>query len=214
MPTEHIFKAGTRSAIIVTANLYGPRRLGHLGTPAYIPSAISAAQPITIDARQSKITLPLVGGAQTLVDSGAFTDPQGTVGGTVPATLVADARRHRRRSARSRRASPESTRRPRRPTSSAPRVTRLLTVSDPGRLINGAFALAEPLRGLGVLQDGLDRPGVQRRRSTSSSSSSSSANDPLRTGTYSKTLTFTLAPPRLNRLTCLRPRLAARPEDV
>ncbi|MDA0172427.1 alpha/beta hydrolase domain-containing protein [Solirubrobacter taibaiensis] len=66
-----------------------------------------------------------------------------------------------------------------------------LSVSDPGRLTNGAFSLAEPLR-------------VELGKSAWTAPTSSEtvgitfkqlikANDPLRTGTYSKTLTFTLS---------------------
>ena len=63
---------------------------------------------------------------------------------------------------------------------------------DPGHLVNGAFALPQPLQGLG-----------RRRRRTSARSSNDAvtvtfkqaigANDALRTGSYSKTLTFTLS---------------------
>ena len=64
-------------------------------------------------------------------------------------------------------------------------------MSDPGRLTNGAFSLAEPLR-------------VEFSKSTWSAPVSNDAvgitfkqlvkaTDPLRTGTYSKTLTFTLS---------------------
>ena len=66
-----------------------------------------------------------------------------------------------------------------------------LSVSDPGRLTNGAFSLAEPLR-------------VEFSKSTWSAPVSNDAvgitfkqlvkaTDPLRTGTYSRTLTFTLS---------------------
>ena len=66
-----------------------------------------------------------------------------------------------------------------------------LTVSEPGHLMNGAFALAEPLR-------------VEFSKSTWSTPVSNDAvtiafkqlvkaTDPLRTGAYSRTLTFTLS---------------------
>jgi hypothetical protein len=66
-----------------------------------------------------------------------------------------------------------------------------LTVSDPGHLTNGAFKLAQPLRvTLGkaawsepVSNDKVDIAFKQLIK----------ANDPLRTGTYGKTLTFTLS---------------------
>ena len=43
--------------------------------------------PVTLDARTSKVTLPIVGGQAALQAAGAFTDATGGVGGTVPATL-------------------------------------------------------------------------------------------------------------------------------
>ena len=66
-----------------------------------------------------------------------------------------------------------------------------LTVSEPGRLVNGAFSLAEPLR-------------VDFGQATWTAPVSNAAvqigfkqlierTDPLRTGSYSKTLTFTVA---------------------
>ena len=66
-----------------------------------------------------------------------------------------------------------------------------LSVSDPGRLMNGAFSLAEPLQvsfsksawTAPVSNDVVDIAFKQQIK----------ANDPLRTGTYSKTLTFTLS---------------------
>ena len=66
-----------------------------------------------------------------------------------------------------------------------------LTVSDPGHLMNGAFSLAEPLRvsfsksawTAPVSNDNVDITFKQLIKRT----------DPLRTGSYSKTLTFTLS---------------------
>ncbi len=185
-PTEHIFKAGNRISIIVTANLYGQGASTQLG----LPSAISAAQPITIDTRRSKITLPLVGGAQTLVESGTFTDPQGTVGGTVPATLSltlgapAAFPTFTPGITKDYAATTDAT-----VTSTAGNAT--LSVSEPGFLTNGAFSLAEPLR-------------VEFAKSTWNGPTSSEKvgitfkqlikdKDPLRTGSYSKTVTFTLS---------------------
>ena len=43
--------------------------------------------PVTLDARTSKVTLPIVGGQAALQAAGAFTDATGGVGGTVPSTL-------------------------------------------------------------------------------------------------------------------------------
>ena len=67
-----------------------------------------------------------------------------------------------------------------------------LTVSDPGHLANGAFTLPQPLPGLDRAER-VERPGVQRDRRRSRSGRPIGATDALRTGTYSRTLTFTLA---------------------
>jgi hypothetical protein len=66
-----------------------------------------------------------------------------------------------------------------------------LSVSDPGHLSNGAFTLPEPLQvslsksvwTAPVSNDTVDVAFQQRIK----------ASDPLRTGTYSRTLTFTLS---------------------
>ena len=66
-----------------------------------------------------------------------------------------------------------------------------LSVGDPGHLTNGAFRLPEPLRvelekaswTAPVANDEVDVTFRQLIK----------ANDPLRTGTYSRTLTFTLS---------------------
>ena len=66
-----------------------------------------------------------------------------------------------------------------------------LSYSDPGHMTNGAFSLAEPLR-------------IELSKSTWTGPTSNEsvgitfkqlvkATDPLRTGTYSKTVTFTLS---------------------
>ena len=81
-PTEHIFEAGHRIGIVVVGNLSG-------GTASSgVPTSASAAQPITLDTRASKVSLPIVGGTAAMTDAGAFTDPTAPVGGTVPATLA------------------------------------------------------------------------------------------------------------------------------
>jgi hypothetical protein len=66
-----------------------------------------------------------------------------------------------------------------------------LTVSDPGHLMNGTFALPQPLRvemapasWTGPVSNGA--VAITFRQAIG-------ANDALRTGSYSKTLTFTLS---------------------
>jgi hypothetical protein len=84
-----------------------------------------------------------------------------------------------------------------------------LTVVDagpiaPGRLVNGAFALVQPLQariGAAAFGDLGSTPltlrswagPVSNDLMTVDLNQSVGANDPLRTGTYSKTLTFTLS---------------------
>ncbi len=78
MPNEHMFKAGHQIGIIVG------------GTNTSMVSGTS--QPnnvaVTLDARTSKVSLPIIGGAAALNAAGAFTDASGSAGGTVPATLA------------------------------------------------------------------------------------------------------------------------------
>ncbi|HWK27557.1 MAG TPA: M14 family metallopeptidase [Solirubrobacter sp.] len=70
-----------------------------------------------------------------------------------------------------------------------------LTVADtganPGHLVNGTFALAQPLQGLGVVKTWL--APVSNEAVPVTFKQTIGANDPLRTGVYSKTLTFTLS---------------------
>ena len=67
-----------------------------------------------------------------------------------------------------------------------------LTVSDPGHLTNGAFSLPRAAAGRASAR----RPGRRRCPTTPVTITFKQrikANDPLRTGTYSQTLTFTLS---------------------
>ena len=66
-----------------------------------------------------------------------------------------------------------------------------LSVSDPGYLTNGAFSLAEPLR-VELGKASWTAP-VSNESVAIAFKQLVKANDPLRTGTYSKTLTFTLS---------------------
>jgi PKD repeat protein/glucose/arabinose dehydrogenase len=71
-----------------------------------------------------------------------------------------------------------------------------LSVTDPsptntGKLVNGAFALAQPLQGLGVVKT-WTAPTTNEKVPVTFKQAIG-ANDPLRTGSYSKTLTFTLS---------------------
>jgi hypothetical protein len=66
-----------------------------------------------------------------------------------------------------------------------------LSVSEPGSMTNGAFSLVEPLR-VGFSKSTWTGP-VSNDNVTISYKQLIKATDPLRTGTYSKTLTFTLS---------------------
>jgi hypothetical protein len=71
-----------------------------------------------------------------------------------------------------------------------------LTVTDPsttanGHLVNGAFALPQPLQGLGVVKT-YSAP-VSNDPVQIAFKQAVGATDALRTGSYSKTLTFTLS---------------------
>ncbi|MDA0168266.1 M28 family peptidase [Solirubrobacter taibaiensis] len=66
-----------------------------------------------------------------------------------------------------------------------------LTVSDPGRLMNGTFSLAEPLR-VSFSKSAWDAP-VSNDQVAITFKQLIKSTDPLRTGAYSKTLTFTLS---------------------
>jgi hypothetical protein len=65
------------------------------------------------------------------------------------------------------------------------------TGANPGRLVNGAFALASPLEGLGVVKT-WSAP-ISNEVVTVTFKQAIGADEPLRTGSYSKTLTFTLS---------------------
>ena len=61
----------------------------------------------------------------------------------------------------------------------------------PGHLVNGAFSLPQPLQGLGVVKT--DAAPVSNDVVTVTFKQAIGASDALRTGTYAKTLTFTLS---------------------
>jgi hypothetical protein len=66
-----------------------------------------------------------------------------------------------------------------------------LSVSDPGHLTTGAFSLPQPLQVLGVPRTWSEP--VSNDAFTIGFRQDIGANDPLRTGTYTRTLTFTLS---------------------
>ena len=123
------------------------------------------------------------------------TDTPGTVGGSVPATLAltmgapAQFGAFTPGVAKDYTASTTAT-----VISTAGDAT--LSVADPstdhpGYLTNGSFALASPLQGLGTIKTWTAPTSNESVPITFKQSIA--ANEPLRTGTYSKTLTFTLS---------------------
>ncbi len=66
MPTEHTFKAGHRLAIIVTGHLIGQTSAVEGG------QAATNGSVITIDAKTSKMQLPILGGRQAAIRAGLF----------------------------------------------------------------------------------------------------------------------------------------------
>jgi hypothetical protein len=66
-----------------------------------------------------------------------------------------------------------------------------LIVSEPGHLANGAFTLSQPLR-VEIAPNSWSGP-VSNGRSTITFKQAIGLTDAVRTGTYSRTLTFTLS---------------------
>jgi hypothetical protein len=205
MPNEHTFKAGHQIAIIVGGT--NTSMVSGTGQPNNVP--------VTLDARTSKVTLPIVGGQAALQAAGAFTDATGGVGGTVPSTLSLTIGAPASFGAfipgvgRTYEATSMAT-----VTSTAGDA--LLSVADPssqntGHLVNGSFFLPQPLqaRARNAANTGTAYNNVGSSASplnllsyggpisndavTLGFSQRIDANDALRTGTYSKTLTFTLS---------------------
>ena len=166
---------------------------------------------LTLDLAGSSITLPIVGGAKALSLATGGDLEEAPVTGTVPATLSLTLG-----APASFGAFTPGVMRDYMATTSGNVVSTAgdatLSVADPsssntGKLVNGAFALAQTLQvravnfGAFAPVGGSAAPTTLRTYSAPVSNSSTSiefkqsigANEPLRTGTYSKTLTFTLS---------------------
>jgi X-Pro dipeptidyl-peptidase len=204
MPTEHTFKAGHRIVVIVA------------GTNTSMASATGNQNvPVTLDTRTSKVTLPIVGGYDALAAAGAFTDPTAPVGGTVPATLSLTLGA----SAGFGAFTPGITKTYSASTSANVVSTAgdaLLSVADPssvgtGHLVNGTFVLPQPLHArarnaanTGTAYNNVGSSASPLNLLTYGGPSSNDAvslefsqlvnsTDALRTGSYTKALTFTLS---------------------
>jgi X-Pro dipeptidyl-peptidase len=180
LPEDFTFAAGHRVGIVIGANFSG-----------YGSTNGMTQTDVTIDTKLSKIKLPLVGGYSAAVAAGLFGEAvEQPVGGTVAATLSLSLGAPATFGA----FTPGTTKEYEASTtanviSTAGDAT--LSVSDPGHLTNGAFSLPEPLR-------------VAFSKTTWTGPTSNEAvdiafkqlikaGDPLRTGSYSRTLTFTLS---------------------
>jgi hypothetical protein len=153
----------------------------------------AAGTQVSLDLGASSFTLPIVGGQPQLAAATgtAFGDVSGTVPATLALTLGAPATfgAFTPGVAKEYTASTTAT-----VVSTAGDAT--LTVADPstnapGHLVNGAFSLPQPLQGLGVVKTWT--APTSNEAVTVAFKQAIGAGDALRTGTYSKTLTFTLS---------------------
>jgi beta-galactosidase GanA len=198
--------------VIHPAVLDGTAIDGPVATLDIPPDALGTAFAATIDwgdgtSSEGTVTGSTVNGAHTYASGGrhrvtitlsdrygaavlgAATADTGTVGGTVPATLSlsvgsASFGAFTPGVARTYEASATAN-----VTSTAGDAT--LSVSDPGHLTNGAFSLPEPLQ-VSLSKASWTGP-VSNDAVTVGFRQEIGANDALRTGTYSRTLTFTLS---------------------
>ena len=137
-----------------------------------------------------------VTGTHTFAFGTVTADTPGTVGGDGAGDAVADASARRRRSARSRRASAREYTASTTANVISTAGDATLNVSDPDavapmRLKNGAFSLAQPVTT--NLPKTLWSGPTSNEATPITFSQAIGANEPLRTGSYSKTLTFTLS---------------------
>ena len=155
---------------------------------------------VTVDLAGTSLSIPVVGGSKAFTTATGGDEEEAPVGGTVPATLSLTL------------GTPASF------GAFVPGVARVytasttanvistagdaaLTVSDPssnapGRLVNGAFSLPQPLQVAGSALPATVKTyaaPVSNDVVAVNFSQSIAANDALRTGTYAKTLTFTLS---------------------
>jgi X-Pro dipeptidyl-peptidase len=194
MPVEYTIPAGHRVGVVLMANYNSLQKNGTTGTT------------ITLNAKASKISLPVVGGMRALEEAGGLADAASThvdapVGGSVPATLSLTlgapasfgpftpgvAKDY----TASTTANVLSTAGDAALTVSPVSAGGLTTASLAGTLMNGTFALPEPL--VVAFSKATWTAPVSNDPVTITFKQHVGATDPLRTGAYSKTLTFTLS---------------------
>ncbi|RKQ92182.1 X-Pro dipeptidyl-peptidase-like protein [Solirubrobacter pauli] len=152
---------------------------------------------VSVDLAGTSLSLPVVGGAKAFANTigGDVDEETGLVGGTVPATLALTLGTPGSFGAFTPGLAKEYTATTDAiVTSTAGDAT--LTVADtsankPGYLVNGAFSLPQPLQGLGVVKT-WNAP-TSNEKVAVTLKQAIGEKDALRTGSYSKTLTFTLS---------------------
>ncbi len=181
-PKDMVIPAGRRLAVMILSS-----DNEHTLRPA-------PGTQLTLDTAASSVQLPIVGGGNALSDADGDpyheTNVDGTVGGTVPATLsltlgsAASFGAFAPGVAREYTASTTAN-----VVSTAGDAT--LSASDPGHLMNGTFSLPEALR-VDIAPASWTGP-VSNASVAITFRQHIGANDALRTGAYTKTLTFTLS---------------------
>jgi hypothetical protein len=177
-PKDAIVKAGNRLGLMVMSS-------DHDYTIRPAPGT-----QLTVDPAATTMTLPVVGGAATFARDTGTGYAEGGVTGTVPATLALTLGAPASFGAFTPGVAHTYT-----ATTSADVVSTAgdatLSVSDPGHLANGTFTLPQPLQ-VDIAPASWTEP-VSHATSTITFTQPIGANDALRTGTYSRTLTFTLS---------------------
>jgi hypothetical protein len=175
-PKDMVVPAGRRLAFMILSSDFE-----HTLRPA-------PGTQLTIDTAHSDVSLPIVGGNTAF--AAATGAALGDVGGTVPATLALTMGPNASFGAFTPGVAKDYT-----ATTTANVLSTAgdasLTVSDPGRMTNGTFALPEPLQ-VSLSKSAWTAP-VSNEPVTVSFKQPIKANDALRTGSYTKTLTFTLS---------------------
>jgi predicted acyl esterase len=181
-PTDKVVLAGQQLALMV----FSSDRLFTLRP--------QPGTEVTVDLAGTSLSLPVVGGSKAYVTATGGDEEEAPVGGTVPATLSLTLGTPASFGAFTPGVAKEYTAStPATVVSTAGDAT--LSVADngpnPGYLTNGAFKLPQPLQGLGVVKTWTAPTSNEVVPVTFKQPIG--ANDALRTGSYSKTLTFTLS---------------------
>ncbi|MDA0181005.1 hypothetical protein OJ997_11920 [Solirubrobacter phytolaccae] len=180
LPEDFTFAAGHRVGIVIGANFSGYGSTNGL-----------TQTDVTIDTKLSKIQLPIVGGYSAAVQAGLFGEAvEAPVGGTVPATLSLALGAPATFGAFTPGIDKEYTAQTD-ATVISTAADAALTVSEPGHLANGAFTLSEPLQ-VAFSKAAWTGP-TSNEKVDITFKQLVKKTDPLRTGAYSKTLTFTLS---------------------